>query len=353
MRIGFSNNGKPRLSIIGDISEWGKNNVEEIKLALENAKSKDITIYVNSYGGDVFVANEIANMILAFDGNIEFELGAVCASAATYIVAEVASQKTNVSIKQHRNGQFMIHNVRAIFDGEVKQVESQLVLMKNLQENIVTAYVQLTGLTEDVIVEMMNNETWLSAQEALEKGFIHGIINDNASMPENVSRMTEYYNRIPSLITNQLVNKISKEMTEEQLALLGLPSDASDEQITKAIKGLKEGKEKLEEDAKTAKAEKIKTIVENAIESKKIRESDSEKWIKLLNADYNTAIEALANIKAVNKISDFTNKHDGAVDVKDWDYYIKKDPDFLNKIQKSNWELFSQLYEAKYGSKPE
>lgn len=293
-------------------------------------------------------------LFLQFDLIVElsFILGAVCASAATYIVAEVASQRQDVSIQQYRNGQFMIHNVSANLNGDIKNIKSKLVLMENLQANIVKAYVDLTGMDEDDIVDMMDNETWLSAKDALDKGFITKIIDKNDNMPDNSAGLKNYYSNIPNELSF-VSNQTSKKMNDEQLKLLNLPADATDEQITSALKTLTEKNQELENSAKQAHSDKIKVAVNNAIKDGRIKKEDAEKWTNLLNADYDAAIDVLNSVKSNErfKISDAINNH-AIGDVQDWDYYINKNPEYLNSIQKSDWELFSQLYKNKYGEEP-
>lgn len=128
--------------------------------------SEDITLEVNSNGGLVTVGSEIYTALKNYDGHVTVEVTGMAASAAS--VAIMGADTVKIS----PTAQIMIHKAlltRA--SGNSDDLEKAVNALKSSDQSIINAYVSKTGLSEDEIFEMMKNETFMSANEAIEKGF--------------------------------------------------------------------------------------------------------------------------------------------------------------------------------------
>ena len=186
----------------------------------------------------------------------------------------------------------MIHNVTAFVQGEIKDIESALQLMKNLQKNSIDAYVKQTGLTEKVIVEMMNKETWMTATEALDKKFITEIIDENDKKPENFAQISNCgYKNIPQ--TNFLNVKNNIEMNLEQINKATGKNFLNEADAIAYLVELQNENKQLKQtviDAELAvKNKEIEAIIQKAIDQKQILPAQKELYRKILTDSFDTA----------------------------------------------------------------
>ncbi|MBL0233274.1 MAG: Clp protease ClpP [Chitinophagaceae bacterium] len=132
--------------------------------------SKTLNIYINSAGGHIGDAMAIHDLLTELQENkgytVNTKIMGLCASASTYI----AMSTKNSSITE--NSPFMIHNVSGAVWGDVNVIENYAKTMRKFNNMIVSFYNKRTGLSETVIRNMMDAETWLIGQEAVDKGFI-------------------------------------------------------------------------------------------------------------------------------------------------------------------------------------
>lgn len=138
---------------------------------LESLGGKNLTVRINSPGGDVFAAHAIHNQLLAYKGNVTVVIDGLCASAATIVA--VAGKK----IIMPSNALFMIHNPAIGLDDYYGAEDLSKVLnaLKGVKDSIIAAYRKRCKVPEAEISKMMDAETWMGAQECLDKGFIDEI----------------------------------------------------------------------------------------------------------------------------------------------------------------------------------
>lgn len=133
--------------------------------------SEDITLEVNSNGGLVTVGSEIYTALKKYNGHVTAEVTGMAASAASVAIMGADT------VKMSPTAQIMIHKAlltRAT--GNSDDLEKAVNALKSSDQSIINAYVSKTGLSEDEIFEMMKNETFMSANEAIEKGFADEIM---------------------------------------------------------------------------------------------------------------------------------------------------------------------------------
>lgn len=179
---------------------------------LEDLESgKDIDIQINSPGGSVFAGSEIYTLLMNHKGNVNITITGLCASIASVI----AMAGTTVSMSP--TAQFMIHNVSGMTSGDYRDMEHMAEVLKKNNEALCNAYEIKSGLSRDEILEMMNHETWLTAQECLDKGFIDNIKSKEEKEP--VQLVAGYK---PNIIPQSILDKMNLSKEKEKLNLLKL-----------------------------------------------------------------------------------------------------------------------------------
>ncbi|WP_159583988.1 head maturation protease, ClpP-related [Streptococcus halichoeri] len=175
--------------------------------------NNDIVLEVNSNGGLVTVGSEIYTALRNYKGKVTAEITGMAASAAS--VAVMGADKVVMS----PTAQMMVH--KALFNcvsGNSDDLDKASNALKSSDKAIVNAYVAKTGLSEDEIMDLMRNETFMSAQDAVEKGFADEVMSfeavasiDNSMLPQAV--IDDYYasrNKRKKEISNMLL-EIEKE----------------------------------------------------------------------------------------------------------------------------------------------
>jgi len=133
-----------------------------------------IKLIINSIGGDVMAGGEIFTALKKYEGNIETEI-IFAASIATVIA--MASNKIVMS----PTGQFMIHNVSTSVEGDYRDMEKSAQTLRNMNAMIASSYKSRMKVSNEELAKMMDNETWLNAQQAKELGFVDEIMFENKS----------------------------------------------------------------------------------------------------------------------------------------------------------------------------
>lgn len=214
--------------IAGERSWWG-DEVTPRSFAedLESLNGKDVTVRINSGGGDVFAAHAIHNQLIAYKGKVTVVIDGLAASAATIIA--VAGDR----IIMPSNALFMIHNPAiGLSDYYGAEELAQAVEALNaIKASIVAAYRKRCKVSAEELAAMMDAETWMGAAECLEKGFVDEIngsvtpvLNGNSLIVNSVQFDTCKFKNQDAL--KSCINKKTEEKTmsklEEILNSLGL-----------------------------------------------------------------------------------------------------------------------------------
>lgn len=165
--------GETELYFDGPISEesWLNDEITPAKFKEELAHhAGDLTVWLNSPGGDVLAASQIYTMLKNHKGRITVKIDALAASAAS--VVAMAGDKTLIS----PTGMIMCHNPATLAMGNKADMEKAIELLEEVKESIINAYEAKTGLSRSKISKMMDDETWMNAKKALKLGFVDGIL---------------------------------------------------------------------------------------------------------------------------------------------------------------------------------
>jgi ATP-dependent Clp protease, protease subunit len=137
--------------------------------------TEPLDVRINSPGGSVFHAVAIFTMLSQWKGHVNIQIDGLAASAASYI----AMAGDNVTMAE--GGMLMIHNPWSMAVGNAEDMRKAADMLDKVGGNLVKAYVARTGKSADDIASLMEAETWLSVDEALEHGFIHAKIEERAA----------------------------------------------------------------------------------------------------------------------------------------------------------------------------
>jgi ATP-dependent protease ClpP protease subunit len=178
-------------------------------------KGKKVNLRINSPGGDVFAGRAMATAIMNH-GNVTAYIDGLAASAATYVA--LSAKEVHIS----DGAMFMLHNAWAFSIGNKNDLRNTADLLEKIDGTIVNDYKKKTGLDEKEIVAMMDAETWLTAQEALDKGFVDYIFE--GVKPDNQWDLSAYANAPKAAEQNaeEETNFINEEHRDRQAQRLKL-----------------------------------------------------------------------------------------------------------------------------------
>jgi ATP-dependent Clp protease protease subunit len=135
-----------------------------------NAGNGDITVWINSPGGDCVAAAQIYNMLSNYKGKVTVKIDGIAASAASVIA--MAGDTVLVSPVS----MLMIHNPATIAWGDHAEMQKAIDMLSEVKESIINAYVLKTGLSRPKLSHLMDAETWMDANKAVELGFADEIM---------------------------------------------------------------------------------------------------------------------------------------------------------------------------------
>ncbi len=142
------------------------------------AEDGDLTLWINSPGGNVFAAAEIYTMIRDYPHNVTVRIASIAASAASVIA--MAGNTVQIS----PTALLFVHDPSTIAMGNTRDMEKAIATLNEVKESIINAYMAKTGLSHNLISKLMSDETWINAKKAVELGFADEILFDEKSKPD-------------------------------------------------------------------------------------------------------------------------------------------------------------------------
>jgi ATP-dependent Clp protease protease subunit len=211
--------GEPEIEFYGIISEyswWG----DEITPAKFKAdlmtlgRGGPVTIRISSPGGELFAASKIRSMLVDYPGRVTTRIDGLCASAATFIAT------AGDRIYMQDTAFFMIHDPWMVIAGDVEDFNNAIDFLKTIKSGLVDAYEGKTKLGIDKIAKMMSDETWMSAKEAVEYGFVDEVIGGpqkaKAMILQNAALLNclNGYSNIPEQVKGMFIVENLPDMPE-------------------------------------------------------------------------------------------------------------------------------------------
>lgn len=168
---------------------------------IRKTDGKDITVWINSNGGECIAASVIYTALKEHKGKVTVKIDGSAISAASVIAMagdEILMSPTSV---------MMIHNPLTCAEGEVKDMEKAIEVLTEVKETIINAYAAKTGKPREEISRLMDDETWMGAKKAVDLGFADGILWDQNDPDENtvngiVRGMRTIYNNLDGSTVN-------------------------------------------------------------------------------------------------------------------------------------------------------
>lgn len=173
-----------------------------------NAGTGNITVWINSPGGDCVAAAQIYNMLANYKGTVTVRIDGIAASAASVIA--MAGTKVIMSPVS----MMMIHNPMTIAFGDSANMQKAIAMLDEVKESIINAYEIKTGLSRAKLSRLMDAETWMDANSAIEMGFADEIMQRNTADAVEVPQVSNVYSR--TAVTNHLMDKIAAKCRIEQ-----------------------------------------------------------------------------------------------------------------------------------------
>lgn len=165
--------GERVLRLEGPIDEdslWGDEITPDAFRNDLEAETGDVTVWLNSPGGNVFAAAQIYNMLRDHKGAITVKIDALAASAASVIAM------AGDTVLMSPVSMLMIHDPSTIAMGNADDMQQAINTLNEVKASIVNAYHDKTGLSRNKISQLMSDETWLSARKAVDLGFADGLM---------------------------------------------------------------------------------------------------------------------------------------------------------------------------------
>lgn len=155
---------------------------------LNQHKGKDINVWINSYGGDVYAASRIFTALKEHKGKVKVKIDGVAISAASVIAMagdEILMSPTSI---------LMIHNPWGNFQGEAKDLRHAADVLDEVKDTIINAYQLKSKKSKGKISQLMDEETWMSAKKAIGEGFVDGMLySESKEEPAQNSFMFSRY----------------------------------------------------------------------------------------------------------------------------------------------------------------
>ena len=249
-------------AIVSDDDKWiydyfGLNSTcpADIHAAISEAAGADLDVEINSGGGDVIAGNEIYTALRMYKGNVTCMIVGMAASAASYIATARKCVITPV-------GLYMIHNASGSASGDYHALDKGSEILQTVNKAITAAYAEKTSMSHEKILELMDKETWLTADEAVAYGFVDSIIENQENRTAN--QTIGFFNgKIAIYNSTQILDRETIEKTRKMLLS---PSDkvknATSEQVVSDSVLIKNKKAEGKEEMDKAQNSNISTVEE-------------------------------------------------------------------------------------------
>lgn len=173
MKAEFTNSAEvATLKIYDYVGKYEEVNTENIQNQLDECNGKPLEIYINSYGGEVFEGFAIYNMLRRYTGYKKVYIDGIAASIAS-VIAMAGNE-----VIMNKASMLMIHNASGCAFGTFKEMEQVAEALKKINEVIRDVYKEKTNLDDETLTTLMDNESYLTAQECVDYGFANNIIDD-------------------------------------------------------------------------------------------------------------------------------------------------------------------------------
>ena len=194
------------LEIYGTIAEesWFEDDVTPQMFRDELFAGKGpVVIWLNSPGGDCIAASQIYSMLMDYPGDVTIKIDGIAASAASVIAM------AGTTVLMAPTALMMIHNPMTMAFGDYEEMQKAMEMLDEVKESIINAYEIRTSLSRAKLSHLMDSETWMNANKAIELGFADDVLKDDKRGSSN-----EAFAFSAKAAQVSLMNKLSKPATK-------------------------------------------------------------------------------------------------------------------------------------------
>ena len=212
--------------LYGDVGTWGEVNVADFKAQLEGVDGeKPLNIHISSYGGEVNEGLTIASIIKTHKSKTTAIIDSWACSIASIIACSCDE------IEMYNSSMLMIHNALCCAYGNAEELRRQADTLDKISNSLKTVYLEKSNgkLDLEKITELMDAESWLSAEECLQYGLCDNIIEvgDKMVAKFNDENILSKYKNVPQSVKDsinqakqiEIENKINEELIDLCLEL--------------------------------------------------------------------------------------------------------------------------------------
>lgn len=205
---GNDDNTQRTLFLEGVIAEesWFEDDVTPatFKAELMNGKGP-VKLHINSPGGDVIAASQIYTMLMDYPYDVCVQIDGIAASAASVI----AMAGTHITMSP--TSLMMIHNPFTLAMGDSEEMRKAIQLLDEVKESILNAYEIKTGLSRTRLSHMMDAETWMNANKALELGFCDEVLYQPVQAEVDATAFTFSRRAVTNILLDKLIARVPQE----------------------------------------------------------------------------------------------------------------------------------------------
>lgn len=183
----------------------------------------DIVIWLNSPGGDCIAASQIYTMLMDYKGKVTIKIDGIAASAASVIAM------AGTTVLMAPTALMMVHNPLTVAIGDSEEMQKAIDMLSEVKESIINAYEIKTGISRTKLSHLMDAETWLNANKAIELGFADAILEDEKKHIQHDDFTYAFSRRA---VTNSLLDKVCPK---KPIARVGTTADSLEKRLNNII----------------------------------------------------------------------------------------------------------------------
>jgi len=189
--------------VIAAESWWGDEITPEAFRSELFAGDGDITVWLNSPGGDCIAASQIYTMLMDYKGSVTVKIDGIAASAASVIAM------AGTTVLMSPTALMMVHNPMTLAIGDSDEMQRAIDMLSAVKETIINAYAIKSRQGRGKLSNLMDAETWLPAQTAIEMGFADGMLEDSKRQNKSIQAPESVnYTFSRKAVTNSLLDKM-------------------------------------------------------------------------------------------------------------------------------------------------
>lgn len=232
-------NGAGELYIYGDIVSYKWDDSETTAQSFKDELDAlgdihTLNVYINSPGGSVFQGQAIYTILKRHKATVNAHVDGIAASISSVIPMAADN------VIMPRNAMMMVHNPWTLAMGNAQELRKQADDLDRIRESIMEAYLGKTGdkLSREKLVELLDDETWLTAQECLEYGLCDQVVEAKEIAASVDVELLSRFKNVPESIKSALIKPENNVIPDEERQKMLAESKENLEKITDILGGL-------------------------------------------------------------------------------------------------------------------